>query len=366
MVAAVRLTGADSFRLHLTLSLLSQRPLLFTQVRPNALNPGLLPCEISFLRLLTELTNGTAVEINSTGTQLRFVPGSLIGGPVEHNCDQTRSIGWYLEYLLPLLPFAKKDTTLTLNGITDGANEDLSCDYLLSSHLPVMRHFGVGTDEDSVPLSLNVPVRGFAPLGNGTVVVVCPVVRTLKSVTLTDPGMIKRIRGTAITSRVPATSSSRCATTVKGHFHALLPDIQIATSTHSGRNTGPSPGMKAVIRSESTTGCVLTTEYALGGVRETAEDVGATVAALLLAEIQRGGCVDSGTSPLCFLLMAFSPEEISRLSIGVVTQAGIKVLREIKRYTGVEMKIEKGEGENGGVKVTAMGIGLKNSAKKVT
>jgi RNA 3'-terminal phosphate cyclase-like protein len=319
---------------------------------------------------VTNLTNGTVVEINTTGTQLRFVPGTVTGGTVTHTCDPSRSIGWYMEYLLPLLPFAKKDSALTLNGVTDGVNGDVSCDFLLSSHLPLLRHFGIGTDEDSIPLSLSVPVRGFAPLGNGTVVLNVPVVRSLQSVDLTDCGLIKRIRGTAITSRVPATSSSRCATTVKGHFHALLPDITIATSTHSGKNTGPSPGLKCVVRAESTTGSVLTSEYSLCGVRETAEDVGSVVAALLFDEVQRGGYVDSCTSSLGFLLIAFSVEEISRINVGLVTQTGVKVLREIKRYTGVEMKVEKivggAGGGGGGVKVTGMGIGLKNTAKKVT
>jgi RNA 3'-terminal phosphate cyclase len=201
------------------------------------------------------------------------------------------------------------------------------------------------------------------------------VVRTLKSISLTDPGLIKRVRGTSITSRVPATSSSRAATTAKGCFLKLLPDVQIATSSHSGRSgTGPSPGMKVVLRAESTTGAVLTAEYALGGVRETAEDVGSTAAALLLDEVQRGGAVDAGASPMCFLLMAAGPEEIGRVRIGVLTRAGIRVLREIKRYTGVEMKVEGaagggGEGEGGGgggVKVTAMGMGLRNTAKRVT
>ena len=315
------------------------------------------------MRLVSKMTNGTVIEINTTGTQVRFVPGTVTGGKVEHSCDTSRTVGWYLEMLLPVLPFAKRTTDLTLLGVTDGVNDDLSVDYLMSSHLPVLRSFGVGTDEDSVPLQLSVPVRGFAPLGGGVVNLICPAVRTLTSATLTDPGLIKKIRGTAITARVPATSSSRAATTAKGVFHALLPDIQIATSTHSGKSTGPSPGMKCVLRSESTTGTVLTVEYSLCGVRETAEDVGNAAAALLLAEIQRGGAVDSSTSPLTFLLIAVSPEEISRVLVGVITLAGTKTLREIKRYTGVEMKLER---KGGGVEVTGMGIGLRNTAKKVT
>lgn len=44
--------------------------------------------------------------------------------------------------------------------------------------------------------------RGMAPGGGGEVHFTCPVRRTIKPVQLTDPGKIKRIRGTAYPSRL--------------------------------------------------------------------------------------------------------------------------------------------------------------------
>jgi hypothetical protein len=37
------------------------------------------------LRLLDKLTNGTSIEINETGTSLRYAPGVLQGGVLEHD-----------------------------------------------------------------------------------------------------------------------------------------------------------------------------------------------------------------------------------------------------------------------------------------
>mmetsp|Transcript_12166 Transcript_12166/g.25210 ORF Transcript_12166/g.25210 Transcript_12166/m.25210 type:complete len:132 (-) Transcript_12166:802-1197(-) len=102
----------------------------------------------AYLRLLDGITNGATIEINSTGTQLRFVPGMLVGGEVHHDCPvdrppvtgastsgsagtgggnpqdeeaaaaegvlNPRSVGYYLKFLLPLSPFCKLPLNLRL------------------------------------------------------------------------------------------------------------------------------------------------------------------------------------------------------------------------------------------------------------
>lgn len=45
------------------------------------------------------------VEINETGTTLKFKPGYVIGGRVSHDCGTTRSLGWFVEGLIPLAIF---------------------------------------------------------------------------------------------------------------------------------------------------------------------------------------------------------------------------------------------------------------------
>lgn len=46
--------------------------------------------EAGFLRLVTKLTNGTRLEIDETGTQLKMKPGFLSGGKVTHDCGSSR------------------------------------------------------------------------------------------------------------------------------------------------------------------------------------------------------------------------------------------------------------------------------------
>lgn len=53
-----------------------------------------------------------------TGTAILLKPGIISGGPVSHECPLSRSIGYFLEPIIMLAPFAKKPLQLTLRGIT--------------------------------------------------------------------------------------------------------------------------------------------------------------------------------------------------------------------------------------------------------
>lgn len=59
------------------------------------------------------------------------------------------------------------------------------------------------------------------------------------------------------------------------------------------------------------------------------EDLGIACSELLLEEISRGGCIDSIHQPLAILLMAFSPEDVSKISTGPLTTTAVGVSREI-------------------------------------
>lgn len=75
--------------------------------------------EISFIRLLDKITNGTKIELNETGTSIYYNPGLLNGGEVEHDCSLQRGIGYYLEAIMILAPFCKNCIHLKLRGVTD-------------------------------------------------------------------------------------------------------------------------------------------------------------------------------------------------------------------------------------------------------
>jgi RNA 3'-terminal phosphate cyclase-like protein len=197
----LKFSGESQFRARCVLALLTGKRIRIDAIRHKSETPGLAPCEASFLRLLDRLTNGTKIEINETGTVLRFSPGLVIGGAVSHDCSPDRAIGWYVEGVLPLLPFAKKATTLALTGVTDDGDRDLSVDILRTVTLPLLFQFGLREG-----LELKVAKRGCPPLGGGAVTLTCQPLRSLTPINLTDEGLVRKVRGVAFTARVsPAT-----------------------------------------------------------------------------------------------------------------------------------------------------------------
>jgi RNA 3'-terminal phosphate cyclase-like protein len=377
--------GAKQFRQRIVISLLSHRPLLIRNIRADDLqHPGLKDYEASFLRLIDNLTNGSKIEINATGTQLRFHPGTLLGGEVEHICPDSRSIGWFLEGILPLAPFGKEALEITFTGITDGCCEiDPSPDYWNRSALPLLTQFGIGLDTDQfgqdIPAQIKVMSRAAAPVseGKGRVLFTCPIVKQLQSIDYTDPGKIKRIRGNAVSCKIVSSSmAARVAYSAKGVFHKLLPDVWIHTDVHTPKrhHCGPSPGMMMVVSSESTSGVILTAECCMDHHNqqdnnrrglELPEDLGKRGACMLLEEIRRGGCIDTSCQSLAFLWMALTPEDVSRIRAGTLSQYSIETLRLIKQAFDVEFKVTP-DLETKTVLLSCLGTGYINMAKAST
>jgi RNA 3'-terminal phosphate cyclase-like protein len=117
--ALLRYTGAADFRQRLLLSTLSGRPVRIDDIRANEAEVGLRDFEACFLRLLEKVVNGCEVVINETGTAIRYRPGIIVGGDdLSHDCGTSRAIGYFVQPLLALAPFAKRALSITLRGGT--------------------------------------------------------------------------------------------------------------------------------------------------------------------------------------------------------------------------------------------------------
>lgn len=85
--------GSNFFRQRLLLATLSGRSVRIEDIRSTHDDPGLREYEVSLIRLLDKVTNGTRVELSPTGTSVYFQPGILVGGHVNHSCSTQRGIG---------------------------------------------------------------------------------------------------------------------------------------------------------------------------------------------------------------------------------------------------------------------------------
>ena len=76
-----------------------------------------------------------------------FHPGLLPGGRFTHTCHNGRSIGYYLEVLIPMAPFCKKPMDIIMNGITGEEGRDMTVSY--HAHEIGQADYSGGYDQDS-------------------------------------------------------------------------------------------------------------------------------------------------------------------------------------------------------------------------
>mmetsp|Transcript_967 Transcript_967/g.2285 ORF Transcript_967/g.2285 Transcript_967/m.2285 type:complete len:405 (-) Transcript_967:63-1277(-) len=403
----LRVEGAQLFRARLTGSILSNRPVIITKIRELDDKPGVADYEVSFMRLVDKMTNGTSISINTTGTGVTVRPGYIVGGRIEHECEG-RAVGYFLEGILPLCLFAKQTVEITLTGVTND-DVDICVDLFRAVTIPLLRRFGL----EQLP-TLEIVRRGLAPGGRGVVVFRAPVARELRAVQLTDPGFVRKVRGLAYAVRVSPQFANRMATEARGVFNTLLPDVYINTDHTKLRDVVPGYGM--CIYAQTTTGCILGTkrgatrrslledkdkksdpfgmddpaaafkkrveeeenddrdeekqqnaDWRIPGVKaqSEAEEVAANAAQQLLEQIGQGGCVDATHQSLLFMLMTLCPEDVSKVRVGTLSPYSIRFLRLLKEFFGVTFRLQTDE-ETSTTLCACVGVGYKNLARKVT
>ncbi|GAB4842281.1 hypothetical protein Ancab_012250 [Ancistrocladus abbreviatus] len=373
----MKLKGSKNLRLRLLLSTLSSTPVLIEDIRADDMLPGLRSHEVSLLRLMEKICDDCVVEINETGTKLKYKPGIVMGGKqLVHDCGLSRSVGYFLEPLLVLGLFGKKPLSIRLKGITNDA-KDPSVDTFRSTTLPMLKWFGVPSEE----LQLKIESRGVPPNGGGEVVLSVPIVHTsLTAVNWIDEGMVKRIRGVSFSTRVSVQFEKRMIQSARGIFNLLLPDVHIFTDHKAGQQAGNSPGYGISLVAETTSGCFISADTAVSyGQREETgeledeenkdlappEDVGEQTASVLLEEIEQGGVVDSTHQGLLFLLCALCPQDVSKIRVGRLSPYGIETLRLIRDFLAVKFDI-KPDPSTGTVILKCIGCGLKNLSRKIS
>ncbi|XP_059640025.1 probable RNA 3'-terminal phosphate cyclase-like protein [Cornus florida] len=373
----MRLKGSQNLRQRLLLSTLSSTPILIEDIRDDDTWPGLRAHEVSFLRLLEKICDDCVVEINETGTKLKYKPGIVMGGKhIVHDCGVGRSIGYFLESLVVLGLFGKKPLSIRLKGITNDV-KDPSVDTFRSTTVHILKRFGVPSEG----LELKIESRGAPPSGGGEIILSVPVVpNSLTAVTWIDEGMVKRIRGVTFSTRVSVQFENTMIHAARGIFNRLLPDVHIFTDHKAGPQSGKSPGYGFSVVAETTSGCFISADTAVSyarGVEEDEfedeekkeltppEDIGEQIASVLLGEIEQGGVVDSTHQGLLFLLCALCPQDVSKVRVGKLTPYSIETLRNIRDFLGVKFVI-KPDPSTGTVILKCVGCGLKNLSRKVS
>jgi len=395
----LRFTSSKSLAHRLVLSTLTGRSVQVSQIRPSSpTNPGLAPHEISLLRLLEAVTNGSHIEISYTGTTLLYRPGLIIGsapgsgasgGVIRHELPAgcIRGVSYFLIPLCLLAPFSKAAMNVMFTGpgvITSATpSGDMSADSVRTGVLPLYEQFGISNNIELRILRRSNPgVNGRGGAGE-VQLVFGHQVRLPKTVHIMNPGRVKKIRGVAYCTVVSASNNARMIEEARGILNPMAGDTYIFSDVSSApylpstdkstpsesRKTGIGFGLSLV--AESSTGSLYMADYASppsGGVSP--EEVGKQCAYQLLETISLGGTVPLAAAPTVLTLMAMGSEDVGRIQLGrevLGSESLIGLARDLKCFGASGWGVrDAAMGQEGDLVVSVVGRGVGNVGRKIT
>ncbi|KAJ5802208.1 uncharacterized protein N7503_004658 [Penicillium pulvis] len=395
----LKFTSHHNLIYRLVLSTLTGRTVHISQIRSNSpTNPGLAPHEISFLRLLEAVTNGSQMEISYTGTIVVYKPGLITGtapgsgasgGLIRHelpsNCN--RGLSYYLIPLCLLAPFSKAPMKVLFSGpgvITSSTpTGDMSVDSVRTAILPLYNQFGMFNNVELRILKRSNPGPNGRGGGGEVQFVFGHQIRLPKTLHLMNPGRIKRIRGVVYSVGVSGSNNARMIETARGILNPLSPDTYIFSDVSSAplipapdrsnpnakKKIGLGFGLSLV--AESSTGCLYSADVASppsGG--QPPEDIGKQCAYQLLETISKGGCVAPAAAPTLLTLMTMGSEDVGRLQVGreVIADPNlIQLARDLTKFgaPGWGIRDASDENDSGDVIISVVGRGIGNVGRKV-
>ncbi|KAF4468354.1 18S rRNA biogenesis RCL1 [Fusarium albosuccineum] len=395
----LRFTGHRSFTQRLILSTLTGRPIHIAKIRSTSpTNPGLAPHEISFLRLLEAVTNGSSMQISYTGTTITYHPGLITGtiagfgasegDVIEHNIsmNNTRGVTYFLMPLCLLAPFSKAHMNVRFTGpgvITSSTETgDISVDSFRTAILPLFGLFGI----PPARIELRVLQRSCAgPGGRGGGGCVelrfASQVRLPKTLHLNrSPGRIKRIRGVAYCTGVSASNNARMIHSAREVLNPLVSDIHVAAQYDQAPlvPTGDKAGSKrrlgigfglSLVAESSAVGVLYSADVVVppeGGV--VPEDVGKRCAYQLLETISHGGCATQISAKTVLVLMAMGSEDVGRLRIGrdvLGTEEMVGLARDLRTFGASSWGLRDVEDDTHDIIVSVKGTGVGNVGRKI-
>nr|OQO25886.1 hypothetical protein B0A51_07668 [Rachicladosporium sp. CCFEE 5018] len=392
----LKFTGSKYLVQRLVLATLTGRPIRISQIRASSHTaPGLSPHEVSFLRLLDAITNGSQIEFSYTGTTVAYKPGLITGsaagygaagGVIRHElpAECSRGVAYFLIPLCILAPFAKSavNVILTGPGVITSATEagDVSVDTVRSAILPVLKNFGIENGLEVRILRRSNTGRNGKGGGGEVQLVFGHQVRLPKTVHLMSAGTVKRVRGVAYSTGVAGANNARLIEAARGVLNDFVPDTYIYSDVSGAplvaapeksnpaakKKTGLGFGLSLV--AESNTNVLYSADIAsppAGGV--TPEDLGRQCALQLLESIKQGGCASAIAAPTMLTLMAMGSEDVSRMSLGkdvLGSEQVVQLARDLRTFGMSGWGLREGDAEDE-VVVSIVGKGVGNVGRKI-
>ena len=265
--------------------------------RKRRRSPGLRPQHVTSILACASMCGGTTEGVAVDSTEFTFLPGARIsGGTYDWDIGTAGSTTMLVFSVLPLACFADQPVRARIEGgvFQDFAPSPYHLQHALAALLQRM----------GVTVQLEVTRPGYVPQGAGVLqLTVTPVSRALPALTLTQPGVVREVRGIAVASHLAERHvSDRMASVCQQHLAAAglsssIERVDDSTAQHAGANLA--------IWAESTTGCVFGADRA-GAFGRSSEAIGTFVAKTFLQDLRSGATVDRHVADQLVLFAALA------------------------------------------------------------
>ncbi|KAL9020952.1 MAG: hypothetical protein Q9185_001779 [Variospora sp. 1 TL-2023] len=269
-------------------------------------------------------------------------------------------------------------------GVITSATQagDVSADTVRTAILPLYARFGISANiELRIVRRSNPGPRGKGGAGE-VQLMFGHQVRFPTTLHLLNPGRIKRVRGVAYCTGVPASNNARMIEAARGVLNPMTADtyifsdvssapFQLARDQASGSvKTKVGIGFGLSLVAESSTGCLYSADVVSppsGGIPP--EDLGQQCAHQLLESVSAGGTVSSTAASTVLTLMAMSSEDVGRVQVGrnVIGDEQIIALgRDMKVFGLSGWGFREATDSSNDVVVSVVGKGVANVSRKIT
>ena len=260
-----------------------RRPLHLFNARANREKPGLRPQHLAAVRACADLCGGEVEGLAVGAQEFTFVPGSRIrGGAFSWDIGTAGSTTMLALGILPVACFAESTVAARITGgvFQDWAPSPHHMQQVLS---PVLARMGAN-------IEVRVVRAGYVPRGGGEIELrIQPLRGALEPLTLTEQGIVRCVRGIALSSHLAARQvSERMARVCEAELGAagLACTVERVLDVLSSQ-----AGASLAVWAQTSTGCLIGADRA-GAPHRTSESIGHFVASSLLADLAAGGTVD--------------------------------------------------------------------------
>jgi len=319
-------SGGQTLRSSLSLSILTQKPFKFINIRGKRDKPGLQNQHLTAVNAAAKIC-GAQVKGNSQHSkELEFKPSKIIPGNYNFDIGTAGSTTLVLQALLPPLLFAKQKSNLKISGGTSNPLAPQAF-YIKAVFLQILKLM-------NIDVMVNVEKEGFIPKGGGQIIAKIMPCKKIKPLILTERGKLDKIHAFAVSSQ--SLREQEVAQRLLNGFASVLGDnLEMHKQYVASLDTGCF--ISGIAKYEKT----IIGYTTLGKLGVKSEDIGKECANNLLTEINSKCTVDFFTADQLLIYMALAKN--GKIISSKITDHIKSNMEIIEKFLDIKFKIEGNE-----------------------